>query len=122
MRDDDRDIAELDRLLGGTTAAYRALRHQGALPVGQPHDSRRWHIGRYAVAATVLIAVVGAAAVIAPQFLRSGDHPYRFAMPSHVTAPLSLRPNIKSRPALSGNRSRMAIRSRLPSRPAKGQG
>lgn len=122
MRDDDRDIEELDRLLGGTKAAYRALRHEGDLRLDRPRPVRGWHAGHYAVAATVLVAVLGTAAVFTPVMMGRGETPYRFAMPAPATAPLSFRPETKSRPALSGDRSRMAVRSRLPARPAKTRG
>lgn len=124
MHDDDRNLEELDRLLGGTKDAYRTLRHERALPsASQPPVRRlRWRTGHTAVAASLLIAAIVTASLLATTPMASDDYAYRFAMPSQVPAPLSLRPAITSRPALSGDRSRLSLRSRLPSRPAKTKG
>lgn len=91
MAKPDKDIAELTRLLGHTRAPYRALRHQGGLAHPAPAP-RRSGLPRYAIAASLVLAVAVSALVsLAPT---TGPDARRspLAVPTLDTPPLSLRP------------------------------
>ncbi|MEL7346510.1 MAG: hypothetical protein AAFN17_02040 [Pseudomonadota bacterium] len=117
MAERDTDIETLERLLGPAREDYRGLRHAPALRV-VPIPRRRPVLRRLAVAATGLI-VIGALGLTALD--RAGfftpQPALRFAMPSPLTAPLTLRPTGSVRLTLSTRGARPAGGFSVPTRP-----
>lgn len=121
MTERDSDIEELNRLLGHTKAEYRALRHDGPMPVAERRRSPR--LGRYAAAATVLLAL-GVATLGTLDHLASlaAERPSRLSMPAPAAAPLSLRPRAVAGQRAMAPRARISVDFRLPRRPMRSAG
>ena len=94
MQETDKDIDELERLLGGATAEYRALRHTKALRAGSGVIRRSFHLRPYAVAASVLLLVSGSIVGLFNEAIWSGakQSPVSRLAISRPATPLSLRP------------------------------
>lgn len=118
MRDDDKDLQDLDRLFGHVKADYQAMRHDGALtpaPVQRPRTLRYVYFGA-ASAAAVMMAVIGANLPGLPP----AQNPARLTIPDRAMVPLTLRPIGKVKPrSLTAQRT---VSLRLPRRPAAKKG
>ncbi len=125
MRDSDKDLEELERLLGHAKADYRALRHRGNLAARPAKAGRTPPSRRYAIAASMLVAV--AAIAFGAIELGGGSgvtptKPSRLAISRPAAIPLSLRPAGDARARLSIDRSRLTVELRLPRRPTRSGG
>lgn len=120
MAEHDKDIEDLERLLGPVAADYRSLRHKGAL---QEHQLKPRRIGSVRVAAIAASVVL---AVTAVTFLASG--PGRHVDPkvvSKMTIPASFpsRPagrwTAKEQPRRTLSLARLSVSPTLPRRPGR---
>jgi len=123
MPNQDRDIQDLERLLGHTKPAYRALRHKGALSERQPARGRTHIVAKLAVAACLAL-VVGALAwtALVPDAPSRQPAPFRMALPAPADRPLTLRPRPVKSIELAQTRAQLPTALRLPRRPVRTEG
>ncbi len=114
MHDGDKDLHDLDQLIGHLKADYRDMRHDGDLVMSAnlPRSPRRVYLYTAATAAAVLlIAIIGAN-------LPSPQAPTTFAklrIPDRGTLPLSLRPVSTVKPVMLSAKRTFSLR--MPRRP-----
>ena len=132
MHETDKDIETLERLLGGAKTDYRALRHDRPLetrraapraPAPRPTPLRR-----YALAASVLLAVAALAVTVVEQSWQpdpTAGRPSPLALSRPAGPSLSLQPDRPWRTSLAIDRPRSpgtTIGLRLPRRPSRANG
>ena len=117
----DTDIDELEALLGRAKPAYEALRHETPLDPDRAVEPPRRHLRRYAIAASVVLAV---SAIAYDLILPTASGPAsRLAFERPQSVPLTLRPAGHAFAQLTVSRPRPGpTRLRLPRRPAGSNG
>ena len=120
MAERDKDIEDLEQMLGPVVADYRSLRHEGALPAHQP---KPWRIGfarRAAIAASVVLAVA-MVTLIASGPGRQGDT--RVVLKMTIPASFPSRPGgrltVQAPPRVATGFVRLSASPPLPRRPGR---
>ena len=128
MHETDKDIETLERLLGGAKTDYLALRHDRPLAAPRAPAPRPLPLRRYALAASVLLAVAALAVTVVeqarqPEPTAGRTSPLAFSRPAVPS--LSLQPDRPWRTSLAIDRPRSpgtTIGLRLPRRPSRANG
>ncbi|MEM7526688.1 MAG: hypothetical protein AAF416_03295 [Pseudomonadota bacterium] len=122
MREPDKDLDELERLLGDAKTEYRALRHAGRMPEPQAHArrgvSRRLAIGASALVATTVLTIGALDQIVGS----AGSAPSRLSMPSLAASPFDARPAGLRPAGLPLSFRRLQRGSTIPPRPSASRG
>ena len=121
MHDRDKDIEELEQLLGPAVADYRAMRHSGKLSTHRTSPRRLVPVRSIGIAASVLL-VVTAVALLAPEAGRHGNNGALSEMPISLPGQPGMRPTGIDRPRLSTALVRPSVGMSLPRRPSQSNG
>ena len=121
MHNRDRDIEELEQLLGPVVADYRAMRHRGQLSAHRASTHRFVPVASIGIAASVLL-VMTAVALLAPEAGRYGNNGALSEIPTSLPGQPGMRPTGVDRPRLSTALVRPSVGRSLPRRPSQSNG
>ncbi|MEM7056435.1 MAG: hypothetical protein AAF557_02495 [Pseudomonadota bacterium] len=123
MHDKDRDLHELERLLGHTKPGYLVLRHEKELRAGSASRKPTPRFTHIAAAAAILAVITAVGfGTLEPGSWGTSKSKSRMAMPAPGAKPLSLRPMGKLKATASFARPRVTASFRAPRRPSAKKG